>query len=87
MVQFAVFKFDSVAMNSNTCAAMHCNAHSCNLQAALTAIISCDMFVFDFMQIFEAMQQRTNHFSTYFLPTERTYRHVMAANANVQRYR
>jgi leucine-rich PPR motif-containing protein len=36
--------------------------------------------------IFAAMQQRTNHFSNFCEPTERTYSHIMAANVLAGRH-
>ena len=35
---------------------------------------------------FHAMQQRTNHFSTYVAPTERTFSRLMQANALAGRH-
>lgn len=38
------------------------------------------------VQIFLAMQQRTNHFSTFARPTEVTYAHLMKASVGVGKY-
>ncbi|KAG5182348.1 hypothetical protein JKP88DRAFT_268779 [Tribonema minus] len=37
-------------------------------------------------EIFAAMQQRTNHFSTFHRPSERTFRHMITANMNIKRF-
>jgi len=38
-------------------------------------------------QIFSDMQQRTNHFSSFHSPSEKTFKHMMNANLNANRFR